>query len=59
MKKRYSIPASKITSLNTESLIAESLFTGGNDKDNYSKDTELDVKTNRASHNIWDNDWSK
>ena len=57
MKKTYIIPELNITTLAVENMIAQSGPTTSSQAAR--QDVDMDVKADRESYNVWDDDWSR
>lgn len=55
-KKAYIIPALCVTKLNVENMIAVS--GPAMSTNSASQDAGMEVKVDRPSYNVWDDDWS-
>ena len=59
MNRKYFSPALKITLIEAQNLLAESIKVGGSEKVNNSTDIGF-VKENSThnNHSVWNDDWS-
>ena len=60
MKKIYCTPATLVTTIHTQHLIAQSLLMGSGEGKQVTDVTDVLVKENRTyrDYNVWDDDWS-
>ena len=56
MKKTYIIPATLVTRVDAEAMIAASEFTLDSNAENALESSE--ILTKKSSYSVWDDDWS-
>lgn len=56
MKKTYIIPATLVTRVDAEAMIAASEFTLDSSNENALESSE--ILTKKSSYSVWDDDWS-
>ena len=59
MNKKYVSPALRVRILFTESLLAESIKVGSDEKVSSSSDVGFVKEQSSSSYNVWNDDWSK